>query len=510
MNRVSLAALTTAFALLVSLPARPALAADDPAALMAEHAAYVGWHAGDGVVKTLRATGRTTRDGKARGTFTSLRYGIAYREQYLNSEGLRYDLGFTGSVPWTSSANGFTIRPLGEAVRAMFATDALFAETTATPEFSPALHGNEKVDGVECAVVRLTSQTAFPIDVYIDPATGAYRRAVVDPDGKYEVSYDGLAYTEVGGKRFLSEWHHGDSKTRFAYTNIVPNAPLDPDELRPPKQVASWTFGDAPAKIEYSDQPAPRVYVDVVMNGVNGKFILDTGSAGTAVVDSFARRAGAKRFTTTTIGGIGDDTAKANVFRVDSLQVGGSTLHDLIITSGLDEEDFQREGAVGIIGFDLFAASIADLNFDTKTLRLVDPAKVQPEGSAGLVVRVDLSDGHIRTPMRLDDKFDVIATLDSGNPADVLFSRDLIKRNHLDFVSSSTRYGYGIGGSEIEHCGKLKSLALGPVRYTTPVACDSPSFTRNEVLVGLDFMRAFNYIFAYPDATIVMIPRKNY
>ncbi len=41
-------------------------------------------------------------------------------------------------------------------------------------------------------------------------------------------------------------------------------------------------------------------------------------------------------------------------------------------------------------------------------------------------------------------------------------------------------------------------------------ACDSPSFARNEILVGLDFMHAFNFVFDYPDGLIVMIPRKHY
>jgi hypothetical protein len=32
--------------------------------------------------------------------------------------------------------------------------------------------------------------------------------------------------------------------------------------------------------------------------------------------------------------------------------------------------------------------------------------------------------------------------------------------------------------------------------------------SRNDILVGLDFMKAFNYVFDYPDGIIVMIPRK--
>ncbi len=38
----------------------------------------------------------------------------------------------------------------------------------------------------------------------------------------------------------------------------------------------------------------------------------------------------------------------------------------MIVTSGLDEAAFEREGAVGLIGFDLFAGSVADLSFDAR------------------------------------------------------------------------------------------------------------------------------------------------
>ena len=213
-----------------------------------------------------------------------------------------------------------------------------------------------------------------------NPPHLSYRRAVVDPDGAHEDSFEGLGYTQAGGQRFLSAWHHGTSKARFAYTSVEPNAALAPDDLRPPKQTATWTFGDAPAAVEYDDTRGPRLYVDPVVNGVKGKFLFDTGAGGTAMIDSFARKAGAQRFGTTAIG--------------------GSTLHDVVVSSGLDEQTFDRMGVVGLIGFDLLAGTIADLNFDTKTLRLMDPAKVEPDKSAGLVVHVDLSSRHMRAPMR--------------------------------------------------------------------------------------------------------------
>jgi predicted aspartyl protease len=345
--------------------------------------------------------------------------------------------------------------------------------------------------------------------VFVDPATGAYRRVVVDPDGAYEDSFEGLDYTLVDGKRFLSAWHHGKSKTRYAYSSIVPNAPIETDELRPPKQTATWTFGDAPAEVEYNDDRGPRLYVDVLVNGVKGKFILDTGAAATAMVDSFARRAGAKRVGESAIVGFGG-AAKANLFHVDTIAVGGSTLHDVVVSSGLDEQNFAREGVVGLIGFDILAATIADLNIDTKTLRLMDPAKVEADKNAGMVVHLDLSDRIPRTPMRIDDRYDVMATLDSGSPSDILFSRDLIKRERIGFSALGTASINGVGGAEMVTCGKLKPVAMGPVHYQARWACALDSFARNEILVGLDFMRAFNFVFDYPDGIIVMIPRKHY
>jgi hypothetical protein len=39
-------------------------------------------------------------------------------------------------------------------------------------------------------------------------------------------------------------------------------------------------------------------------------------------------------------------------------------------------------------------------------------------------------------------------------------------------------------------------------------ACESTYETRNDILVGLDFMKSFNYVFDYPDGIVMMTPRK--
>lgn len=495
----------------LGIPGPGAAAEGDAAALLAKHRAYVGWAAGDKAVPSLRETGTASRDGHPVAAIAALRYGVAYRNVYRRPNGIESDDGFTGSVFWTSNANGFTVRPVGEVVRYLADEAALFGELSAA--YAGSLLRHETLDGADAAVVRLAPEVGFPIDVWIDPATGAYRRAVIDPGGKYETAFNGLGYKEAAGKRYLAAWHYGSSKTIYRYDEIEAGAALQPDQLRPPKQTASWSFTPGSAKVELTNDTFPRIYVEATMNGVKGKFIFDTGAGATALTDSYARRIGAKRVGRTTISGIGGD-AGANLYRIDAIGVGPSTLHDVVASSGLVEDWFREEGVDGLIGFDLLAGAIVELDLDGKQLRILDPAKVEPDQSRGITVHADLSTNQIRVPMRLNGKFDVIATLDSGNPINVLFSRDLVSREHMVFFSDpgqlgSTRVGGGVAGAEIEHCGRLDSLALGPIQYRPVPACDSPSFGRNEVLVGLDFMKAFNYVFDYPDGIIVMEPRKN-
>jgi hypothetical protein len=511
MHRVFLAGAVAAFALLLGPDTARAASGDDAAALLAKHAAYVGWHAGDGVVKTLRATGEYTRSGQPTSRIRMLRYGVAFRETFEDPRGFQNDDGFTGNVFWNTSSNGFTVRPIGEAARYRIADQALFGELTTT--FVPAFVRRETVDGTETAVLRLTNNVAFPLDVYVDPASGAYKRAVIDPGGKYEDVINGMQYSEVHGKRFISGWRYGSSKSLYRYDTIDLNPEIVPDTLRPPPQTATWTFAEGTAPVELTKGTFPRLFIEAVTNGVKGKFILDTGAAHTLLTDSYARRAGAKRVGETRVGGIGG-TVPANLYRLDSLAVGPSALHNLLITSGLPEDILGREGVDGLVGFDLFGGAIVELDLDAKTVKVMDPAKVEPDASRGVVLHPDLSDFHIRIPMLLNDKYDVIATLDSGNPLNVLFSADLVHRNNMPFLVDptqlgSTRYGGGIGGSEIEHCGKLSSLKLGPIDYRPVPACDSASFSRNEILVGLDFMKAFNYVFDYPDGVVLMMARKN-
>jgi predicted aspartyl protease len=503
-----------AFALVAcaaALAPRSAAAADDAAAVLAKHKAYLGWQAGDGAIASLRESGTITLDGRTVGVIRAVHRGPVFRESYSRGSGRSYEDGFTGRVLWSSNQNGFTVQTIGEAARFVYTEQALFGGGLTS--LAATAVRSETLDGTPVAWVRVAPEVGVAAELAIDPATGALKRAVLDPNGKYETRFDVLGYTDVGaGKRVISSWRYTGGKSVYAYTTIEANTPVTDDELHPPKQTATWAFdpGAATVPVELTQY---RVLIDATVNGVRGKFILDTGASSIAFTDTFARRVGAKRVGKTEIFGIGGG-ATANLYKVDTIAFGRSVLHDVVILTGLDERGSSENEIAGLIGFDLLAGAIVELDLDTKTLRITDPAKVQPDTTRGLVVHVDLNEGVPRVGMTVAGRVPVLAMLDSGNPLHVLFSQTLVSRDRVSFFSdpsslaSQLQY-YGVNGSEIARCGQLQSLELGPIVYRPVPACASPSMSHNDVLVGLDFIRAFNVVFDYPDGYLLMMPRKS-
>ena len=488
-------------------------AADDAAALLAKHKAYAGWQAGDGAIASLRESGTVTLDGRAIAVIRAVSRGPVFRESYVRAAGGTFDDGFTGRVLWSSNQNGFTVQTIGEAARFRYTLSALFGQgLTSLPG---SIARTEMLDGTLVTWVRVAPEVGVAAELAIDPATGNLKRAVLDPNGKYETRLDVLGYTDVGGgKRVLSSWRYTGTKSVHAYTTIEANKPVTDDELHPPKQTATWTFDPAVGTVPV-ELTKDRIYVYATVNGVRGKFVLDTGAGTIAFTDSFARRAGAKRIGADTVTGIGG-SATANLYKADTIAFGANVLHDVIIYTGLDERGSSESDVVGLIGFDLLAGAIVELDLDGKILRIMDPAKVQPDASKGMVVRVDLADGTPRVAMTVGGRVPVLATLDSGNPMHVLFSQSLVSRDRVSFFTDPTSLLslvqvqiYGVNGNETVRCGQLQSLELGPVVYRPVPACASPSMSHNDVLVGLDFIRAFNVVFDYPDGYLLMMPRKN-
>jgi hypothetical protein len=494
------------FALLVAmLPSIPARA-DDAADLLAKHKAYVGWQFGDGTFDNgVHVVGQYSHDDKGKtvvtSTISTLRLGALYRTTTHDQKtGRNNDDGFTGNLFWASDENGFIHPVLGDSEKSAISYQVFLNEaTTALPG---TLHGTATVDGIATQIVRVAPQGALPMDLYVDPATGAYKRVVVDPGGDNEFSEDIRSYLDAGnGKKIVGVLGSPGSTYVTSFTKIE-GATVRGDELHPPPQTAQWAFtSSAPFHIKISDT---RIFVDATINGFPGHFILDTGDgSGITLLPEFATRAHLTALEDTSTYGYGG-AAKDTLTKIDSIQIGGNTLSNFI-GDYLDIGGLKQE-ADGLIGQGLMGGAVVRLNFDASTLS-IEPPSTDVSQVPGMHTTVDLSEGGPQIPMKLDGSITVNTELDSGTPLYVVFGKDMIYKYGLRMIRGE-RYAGGVGGVEVEECGHIDEIDLGPAHYQSPSACISPSFGGRDGLVGISFMKHFNFVFDYPQALVVITPNQ--
>jgi len=509
---------TALFALLFSVASMPpAVRADDAASLLAKHRAFVGWQYGDGAVQSLVLEQTyTDESGRVTQHVTEQRIGLAYRRDYQSTKDYEsdYSTGFTGNIFWTTSANGFTVPLIGDRAKYYLAYDVLFNEGTS--ELPATLKGTATVDGKTVDILHITMNGALPYDVYEDPDTGAFVQAVLDPGGEYDFTIKIASYADIGlGKKHIGVWSYGNSKGQYAYTKITLNPAVSATDLHPPAPSATWTFANSqPFPIRVTAQ---RIYLDAKVNGVPGRFILDTGASGIFLFDAFADKAKVKDEQISRAHGIGGST-KAYIRKADSVEIGGNTLKNVIVTSFDDKHRFQdalnNEQPDGLIGFDVFGGAIVDLSLSTGTMRITDPAAGPAAAPSGAYpVTVDLSTLQPRVPVKLDDKLAVLALLDTGGSSLVLISDqvehhgiNLLANRDSGFLGGNSAVG-GIGDSyDVTVCGPMARVSLGPIVYTGTEACESSAWDLHSALLGFDFLKHFDYVFDYPHGVLYMKP----
>jgi predicted aspartyl protease len=504
---VSLVAVVASFAAM-PLP----VAADDAAALVAKHAAFVGWKAGDGSITTLVLEG-VARDNRGAIVVerSEIREGRLSHVVDASTSRNGVNRGFTGRLYWSSDANGFTIPTIGKEAAFLTSRDIVFDEATA---LVPAtLGGSATVDGVATQILHFEPQGGLPFDVYVDPATGAYKRAVIGA-----TSIDLLAYADaLPGKKIVSSWRVDNGEV-WTYEKIVANAVVALDEFHPPAARATWSFAeDTPYPILIDANDRHKLFIDATVNGVLGHFILDTGAAGIFLSGAFAKKAGVKRLGATEVSGIGQSALNsATRVELDSVGFGANVLHDVRAVADIDElsENGDARGRDGAIGFPLFAAAIVQLDLDKSWIKISPPGSVDLDSIKGITLVGDLSDGTIVVPAKLNGRASVDALLDTGSPLWVLVSSKFLYDHGLTLFHDSSRTATNIEfsgagkGSMRTQCGELQSVDFGPVHYSPAPACETDAQAPDEpVIVGLDFLKNFNFYFDYPESKIILVPR---
>jgi predicted aspartyl protease len=515
-----------AFAVVMGLAVKPA-AAEDPAALLARHKAYVGWAYGDGTLKSVRLTtvpeasfpapspkpGATPDPlGRANRKTVELRRELLYRST-TTAYGLEADSeGFTGSVFWRANENGNTVTRRGRDAREALTFDVIAAEALA--EVHSSVQPDAPFDGKTAAVLRLEPKTGAPADVYIDRETGALLGYVVEPDVPLErTTVHVIAYAEFAtGKRYVAALRFGDATRTYRITAFEPNVAISDADLHPPVPRATWTFGEPRSVPITVVQHSPvysnggrAVHVDVSVNGRVGHFLLDSGAGGVLLFEPFARSAGLVNLGRASYTGVNGKSVGATLARVERMQIGGNTLRDLIV-----QRSSQDVATIaGIIGYDVLAGAVFDVDLTASTLTISDPGGFDAQPKQGAYAfPLDLSDFHAGVPMKVAGNVLPSVWLDTGDDFFVILPHELERKTVA--VNDTMVYFGGVDGSGAEpaRCVRLNEMQVGPFRYQNALSCFAPNdaFGLDGGLIGFDFLRHFNWTFDYPHGRVVLTP----
>jgi tetratricopeptide (TPR) repeat protein len=148
------------------------------------------------------------------------------------------------------------------------------------------------------------------------------------------------------------------------------------------------TATEAPLEMLLSDPNHFRGYgLTVVINGRKAKLMLDTGASGILVDRGIAEKAGVTKLSEARIGGIGDKgdvggyVAMADTLKIGELEFKNCPVEVLDKRSVLGDD--------GLIGSDVFAQFLVDLNFPEEKLKLQELPKRPNEAAHPIELQTD-------------------------------------------------------------------------------------------------------------------------
>jgi hypothetical protein len=511
-------------------PAASSAEPNSATSLLAAHVAFVGWKAGDGSIAGWRASGERTLHGSI-DTFSEVQSGLAFRDTLATPQGIRDEVGFSGRSVWHADANGFSSALLGPPAQTAVDFDLVRAE--ATSEISNlSIEGQATVHGTQCTIVRVVPPGGTPMDLYEDPGSGAFLRVVVSPGSSGAKTIDNLGYLNIRpGKKVLSTWTV-DAGT-YTLSSTTPNAAIPTADVDQPVPQASWAYGAASAPLTFSTQTdnLREVRINAAVNGHSGVFLLSTETPSIVLYSNFAAQAGLTNLGTSDFSPYIGNIQFQGYARASTLQVGPSILHNVIVQEMLAP----NAHIAGVLGYDLFARALVNVDLKAQTIQVLDPALYQPQLIAGAYAfPINLTDNTPRIAMKLPAGAIAYPMLDTGLSGFMMLSQAMRDSRKIDGTDISDVGVIGFGGQGATtdpiastgltvaytawnsattsgSCITVPQLAIGPYAYTNPPLCFGGTnvFGNDRGLIGLDFLRHFNWTVDYPDANFVLTPNGN-
>ncbi|MBV8637853.1 MAG: clan AA aspartic protease [Candidatus Eremiobacteraeota bacterium] len=261
-----------------------------------------------------------------------------------------------------------------------------------------------------------------------------------------------------------------------------------------------------------------RIVVQANLNGIGPfRMIVDTGSSGTTLMPSVAKRLHLAMKPFGPIGGAGKRQVNASLATLDRVRVAGETFSHLPVTVVDMSEIVKNIGFTnidGIIGYDVLRSYRVGFDMDRDVLTLSRTALPHPAGAhpAPFIVRNTL----IYLPATIDGLAGTVM-LDTGDRSSLTLFHRFAANNgfyHVRGVPNALT-GFGIGGPIFADVFRTNVGVFGKTipNVITRASLDTGGFfytSPNAGSIGIGLMKRFDAIVDYPSRTITTWPSRYY
>lgn len=467
------------------------------------------WSAPDAVVE---GRGRARASGAEGALVLVLAANGAFRQEL--SSRLPDGAGFDGQVAWTRDRTGLErVVELEEADRLELVNWVLSGHWLESRRVETSLASGSTPEHPR---LRLhLADTPLEMTLELDPATALPAELVQEGDaGLRRWTFE--EWRASGGRRLPHRWTYEEEALTDRY-EIEAYRPLPAGEasfhptLAPPRDV--HFDGAIEAELEVTRMPSGHLLVEPLLEGeFLGAFVFDTG-AGISVIDrKVADELLLETLGTTTAVGVAGSTTTA-YRRGATFQLGPVTIENPIygdLDLGFLQGAFGRK-IVGIVGFDLLARCVTELEPGTPRIALFDPEHYTLSG--GSWQDLVLHENHACARARFEGEREGLFRLDTGATGTVTFHAPAVAAlGLLRGRALAAGLSGGVGGSASSPMGELGWFELAGHRFENPRVsfsqAESGAFTDRYTTgnIGQGFLAPFRLVLDYRHDRLAFVP----
>ena len=269
-----------------------------------------------------------------------------------------------------------------------------------------------------------------------------------------------------------------------------------------------------------------RIYIKASGHGFGARtFLLDSGAQITHLTSELVREARLETFGSVGIGGTGQARVPGSYVRATSIDLGGIVLP---VEGAVSAPAASLFGPVvnssgkpfdGIIGYDLFAAFVVEIDYEQRLIRLYDPGSFRdPPGADVIPIRILDRKPYLSATIGLEGgSIPAEFHLDTGSGGAIGFNGDFVAERDLLAIAGKTlpSISRGIGGATPARLGRARSLTVGRTVLEGPfvtyaLAQGAGVHGESAGRIGGAVLRRFTLAINYARRTVSLIPNANF